>query len=320
MRRSKQLEAAGVVLAVALLIVLPHVSSDYVVGIGITAFTFTVAAAALNLVYGYGGLLSFAQLAFWGVGGYCTALWVMDAGGSFWGGLALAGVLNAVLAIAVGWPALRLHRDSFVIVTLAFSLLTFLVARDWVGLTRGPLGLPGLPSPALFGTKLASTQSIYYLSLAFLVASLGVLYAIVTSRIGRTLLSLKQNQPLGLAHGVSPTPYKLFAFAVSAALTGMAGGIQVFYLKIVDPSILDFYYIQAWLIMVIIGGAGTFWGVVIAGLVMAALPEVLRFSNELRMVIYGAILVAAVLALPQGVAGWLRERRIARLRATIERA
>ncbi|MSQ18376.1 MAG: branched-chain amino acid ABC transporter permease [Betaproteobacteria bacterium] len=320
MGRSKQLEAAGVVIAVALLIFLPRVSSDYVVGIAITAFTFTVAAAALNLVYGYGGLLSFAQLAFWGIGGYCTALWVMDAGGSFWTGLALAAGLNAVLAIAVGWPALRLHRDSFVIVTLAFSLLTFLVARDWVGLTRGPLGLPGLPAPTLFGTKLASTQSIYYLSLAFLVASLGVLYAIVTSRIGRTLLALKQNQPLGLAHGVSPTPYKLFAFAVSAALTGMAGGIQVFYLKIVDPSILDFYYIQAWLIMVIIGGAGTFWGVVIAGLVMAALPEVLRFSNELRMVIYGAILVVAVLALPQGIAGWLRERRIARLRATIERA
>ncbi len=318
MQRAKTLELTVVATGVALLMALPLLASDYIIGIGVTAFTFTVAAAALNLVYGYAGLLSFAQLAFWGVGGYCTALWVMDAGGSFWGGLLLAGGLNALLAICVGWPALRLHRDSFVIVSLAFSLLTFLVARDWVGLTRGPLGLPGLPSPSLFGVKLATTTSLYYLSLAYLIAALGVLYAIITSRIGRTLLALKQNQPLGLAHGVSPTPYKLFAFAVSAALTGMAGGIQVFYLKIVDPSILDFYYIQAWLIMVILGGAGTFWGVVVAGLVMAALPEALRFSNELRMVIYGAILVVAVLILPQGVAGWLRERRIARLRATIE--
>ncbi|MFM9886510.1 MAG: branched-chain amino acid ABC transporter permease [Burkholderiales bacterium] len=319
MTRSGKWELSGAAIGLGLLLALPHVTSDYVIGIGITAFTFTVAAAALNLVYGYAGLLSFAQLAFWGIGGYCTALWVMDAGGSFWTGLALAGGLNALLAVAVGWPALRLHRDSFVIVSLAFSLLTFLVARDWVGLTRGPLGLPGRPAPTLFGTKLAGTTAFYYLSLAYLAVALAALYAIVTSRIGRTLLSLKQNQPLGIAHGVSPTPYKLFAFAVSAALTGMAGGIQVFYLTIVDPTILDFYYIQAWLIMVIIGGAGTFWGVVAAGLVMAALPEVLRFSNELRMVIYGAILVVAVLALPQGVAGWLRERRIARLRATIER-
>ena len=158
---------------------------------------------------------------------------------------------------------------------------------------------------------------MYWLALTFFVLSLGVLYAIVSSRIGRVLLAIKQNQPLALAHGVSPTPWRLFAFAVSAALTGMAGGIQVFDLKIVDPSILDFYYLQAWLIMVIIGGTGRFWGVVIAGLVMSAMPELLRFSNELRMVIYGLILVVAVLVMPQGVAGWLRERRIAKLRRSL---
>lgn len=308
----------GLVLAgLVALIAMPWFTSDYIVGVGVTAFTFTVAAASLNLVYGYAGLLSFAQLAFWGIGGYCTALIVMDAGGSFWSGLALAAALNAVLALLVGWPALRLQRDSFVIVTLSFSLLAFLVSRDWVDLTRGPLGLPGLPAPVLFGTKLSSLHSIYWLTLGFFVLSLGILYAIVTSRIGRVLLAIKQNQPLALAHGVSPTPWRLFAFAVGAALTGMAGGIQVFYLKIVDPSILDFYYLQAWLIMVIIGGAGRFWGVVIAGLVMSAVPEVLRFSNELRMVIYGAILVVAVLVMPQGVAGWLRERRIAKLRQSL---
>ena len=310
-------EAGLVAAGLAALIAMPWFTSDYIVGVGVTAFTFTVAAASLNLVYGYAGLLSFAQLAFWGIGGYCTALIVMDAGGSFWSGLALAAALNAVLALLVGWPALRLQRDSFVIVTLSFSLLTFLVSRDWVDLTRGPLGLPGLPAPTLFGARLSSLHSMYWLALTFLVLSLGVLYAIVTSRIGRVLLAIKQNQPLALAHGVSPTPWRLFAFAVGAALTGMAGGIQVFYLKIVDPSILDFYYLQAWLIMVIIGGTGRFWGVVIAGLVMSAVPEALRFSNELRMVIYGAILVVAVLVIPQGVAGWLQERRIAKLRQSL---
>jgi ABC-type branched-subunit amino acid transport system permease subunit len=311
----KQLSLA--LMALAALAALPLVASDYVVGVGVTAFTFTVAAASLNLVYGYAGLLSFAQLAFWGIGGYCTALVVMDAGGSFWTGLALAGLLNGLLALAVGWAALRLQRDSFVIVTLSFSLLAFLVSRDWVSLTRGPLGLPGLPTPTLLGHSLAGTSAMYWLALVFLALSLALLYTIVSSRIGRVLLAIKQNQPLALSQGVSPTPYKLFALAVGAVLTAMAGGIQVFYLKIVDPSILDFYYLQAWLIMVIIGGAGTFWGVVIAGLVMSVLPEALRFSNELRMVIYGAILVAAVLAMPQGIAGWMRERRIARLRESL---
>ncbi len=303
--------------AIALLGALPHVSNDYIVGVGVTAFSFTVAAVSLNLVYGYSGLLSFAQLAFWGIGGYCAALLVMDAGAPFWLALAAAAALNAVLAVMVGWPALRLQRDSFVIVTLSFSLLAFLVARDWVTLTRGPMGLPGLPVPELFGYRFASNNEMYYLAMGWMVVALGVVYAVVSSRIGRTLLAIKQNQPLALAHGISPTPYRLFAFALGAALTGVAGGIHVFYLKVVDPSILDFYYIQAWLIMVIIGGAGNFWGVVVAGLVMSALPEALRFSNELRMVVYGAILVVAVLVLPQGVVGWLRERRVNRLRADL---
>jgi branched-chain amino acid transport system permease protein len=86
----------------------------------------------------------------------------------------------------------------------------------------------------------------------------------------------------------------------------------------VDPLYLDFYYMQTFLIVVIIGGAGSFWGVVLAGMVMVALPEALRFSNELRMVVYGAILVAAMLALPRGAAGWFADRRLARLRAALK--
>ncbi|MGE0314082.1 MAG: branched-chain amino acid ABC transporter permease [Lautropia sp.] len=305
------------VATVVVLALLPLFASEYVIGIGITTFTFTVCAASLNLVYGYAGLLNFGQLAFWGIGGYCTALLVVDAGASFWTGLIAAAVLNALLALLVGWPALRLQRDSFVIVTLSFSLLAWLVARDWVALTRGPLGLPGLPAPVLLGVELAGLRTYYWLALAFFVSSLALLYAIVSSRIGRVLLAIKQNLPLATAQGVAPTPWRLFAFATGAALTGMAGGMQVFYLKIVDPSMFDFYYLQAWLIMVIIGGAGQFWGVVVAGLAMSVLPEALRFSNELRMVVYGAILVVAVLVMPQGVAGWLRERRVATMRRAL---
>ena len=302
------------VLGLAAALGLPLFANDYVIGVGVSAFTFTSAAICLNLVYGYAGLLSFAQLAFWGIGGYCAALLVMDAGVAFGPALIAAAALNAVLALIVGWPALRLQRDSFVIVTLSFALLTFLISRDWVDLTRGPLGLPGLPVPELFGLRFASTSAMYYLALVWGVCVLAVVYALVSSRIGRTLLAIKHNTPLALAQGISPTPYRLLAFSLGAALTGVAGAIHVFYLKVVDPSILDFYYIQAWLIMVIVGGAGSFWGVVIAGLALSALPEVLRFSNDLRMVIFGVILVVVVLVLPQGVVGWLRERRIARLR------
>lgn len=291
--------------------------SNYFIGIAISGLMFTVAAAALNLVYGYTGLLSFAQLGFWGIGGYCSALTVMSFGGNFWQGLLLAGVFNAALALAIGFPALRTRRHAFVIVTLSFALLCALVARDWVTLTRGPLGIPGLPSPSLFGFEFHGSPRFYYIALGYALLALGFLYLLGTSRIGQTLKAIRQNEPLTQAQGIAPFPYKLAAFVVGAAITGIAGGIFVFHIGIVDPLILDFYYMQTFLIMVIIGGAGSYWGVVFAGLAMAVLPEALRFSNDLRMVIYGAILVVAMLAMPDGVAGWLRERRVLRLRKAL---
>jgi ABC-type branched-subunit amino acid transport system permease subunit len=290
---------------------------EYIIGITISAFVFTICAVALNVIYGYLGLLSIAQVAFWGIGGYCTALMVVDAGASFWTALLASAVLNALVALAIGYPALRLNRHSFVVVTLSFSLLVMLISRDWVDLTRGPLGIPGLPAPAFFGMPIRGQTGFYYLCLAYAAFAIGFLYLFCTSRIGMVLRSLKQSEPLAISQGISPTPYKLLAFAVSAMFTGVAGGIFVFKLTLVDPLIFDFYYMQAFLIMVIVGGAGTFWPVVVAGMVMTFVPELLRFSNELRMVLFGVVLVATMLFAPKGVGGWLRERWLRKLRASL---
>jgi ABC-type branched-subunit amino acid transport system permease subunit len=292
-------------------------SSNYIVGVGISALTFTVAAAALNLVYGFTGLLSFAQLGFWGIGGYATALTVVTFGGSFWTGLLYAAVLNGMLALVIGYPILRTNRHAFVISTLTFALLAALIARDWVSLTRGPLGIPNLPSPQAFGVVFDTTHKFYWIAWAFSVAMIAFLYALCSSRIGRTLVAIKQNEPLVRAQGISPMPYKLASFAISAAITGAAGGVLTFHLGIIDPSFLDFYYMQTFLIIVIIGGAGSFWAVIAAGIALSALPEVLRFSADFRMIIYGVILVAAMFEMPSGVAGWLRARAVARMREAI---
>lgn len=306
-------------LAVALLSgALPWLTdSNYIIGIAVSACIFTVAATSLNLVYGFTGLLSFAQLGFWGIGGYASALTVVTFGGSFWTGLVWAGLINAVLALVIGFPTLRTNRHAFVIVTLAFALLVTLVARDWVSLTRGPLGIPGLPAPSIAGFEFNSTARFYWITWAFAVLAIAALYALCSSRIGRTLIAIKQNEPLVQAQGISPMPYKLAAFAIGAALTGIAGGIFSFHLKVIDPLFLDFYYMQTFLIMVIIGGAGSFWSVVVAGIVMTGLPELLRISPDFRMIIYGAVLLVAMLGMPEGAAGWLRARRVARLRAEL---
>ena len=142
----KLLAALLAALLFAALPLLTH--SNYVIGIGISALIFTVAAAALNLIYGFTGLLSFAQLGFWGIGGYATALTVVTFGGNFWCGIVWAALVNALVALVIGYPTLRTNRHAFVIVTLTFALLVTLIARDWVELTRGPLGIPRMSRPA----------------------------------------------------------------------------------------------------------------------------------------------------------------------------
>jgi ABC-type branched-subunit amino acid transport system permease subunit len=308
-------KAAGMILALTALALLPHItSSNYFLGVAVSGLLMTVAAAALNLVYGFAGLLSFAQLGFWGVGAYCSAIIVMDAGGSFWAGVLVAAAVNGVLGLGFGYPILRTRTHAFVVATITFALLCNLVARDWISVTRGPLGIPGLPSPHLLGYDFDGSARFYYVALTYAVLALFFLYVLGTSRIGLTLKAIKQNEPLAQSQGIAPLPYKLAAFTVAAVITGMAGAIFAFHLRVVDPLIFDFYYMQTFLIIVIIGGAGSFWGVVVAGAGMVILPEMLRFSNDLRMVIYGAILVAAMLCMPRGVAGWVEDRRLASLR------
>jgi ABC-type branched-subunit amino acid transport system permease subunit len=310
---------AAVVAAVILLFCLPLLTgSNYYIGIAISGLIFLTAAASLNLVYGYAGLLSFAQLGFWGVGGYCSAIAVMDFGWSFWSGVLFAGIVNLVLGTVIGVVITRTTRHAFVVVTLTFALLAGLIARDWIDVTRGPLGIPGLPPPQLMGFVFNTSARFYYIALVFTLLALAFLYCLMTSRIGLVLKAIKQNDALVESQGIAPGRSKLAAFVIAAVITGMAGAIFAFHLKIIDPSFLDFYYMQTFLIIVIIGGAGSFWAVVLAGAAMVVLPEALRFSNELRMVIYGVVLVAAMMFMPSGISGWLELRRIAALRKALQ--
>ena len=288
--------------------------------IAINGVVFALLAMCLNLLYGYLGLLSFAQVAFWGIGGYAAALLVGRMGWTLLPALGGAAVIAAVVGLVVGYAALRLSRHSFAVVTLSLALLAQLVARDWIAVTRGPLGIPGLmvaPLRLPFGWQLDPGEPRQFFVLASLLAlaGLGGLHALFHGPIGRTFLALKQNEPLALSQGVSPLPYKLLAVGVSAALTGAMGGLFVFHLTIVDPTIFDFYYTQTMLIMVVVGGAGSFWGVLAGVAMFSVVPEVLRITPDARLILYGALLMAAIAAMPDGMAGWMRRRLASRPRA-----
>ena len=146
------------------------------------------------------------------------------------------------------------------------------------------------------------------------VLSNALVYALVSSRIGRALRAIKLNEPLAQSQRVNPVSYRLLAVVLSAFLAGAIGGMFVFYLGMVDPTIFDFYYTETMLIMVVIGGPGSFWWVLASTAILTVLPDALEIAPDLRMVLYGALLVAAMLALPGGIGGWFAARRLARWR------
>ena len=294
-------------------------TNEYLLALGVSFGVFSVLSGGLNLVYGYAGLLSFAQVAFFGIGGYAAALLVTERGWPLWAGAAAGGLLAALAGLAIGYSSLRLSRHAFAIVSLSFALLCMIVARDWVTLTRGPMGIPGLPVPSIelpggLHWRLARPADFFYLLLGYALAAHALIYLVVSSRLGRAMRAIRMNEALAQSQGIDPVRYRLLAVGLSALLAGGAGGLFVFYLTIVDPSVFDFYYTETMLIMVILGGPGSFWGVLAASALLTALPDLLRFTTDLRMVLYGVVLIAAMLLFPGGVGGWLRRRRMTRWR------
>ncbi|MBI3372759.1 MAG: branched-chain amino acid ABC transporter permease [Betaproteobacteria bacterium] len=312
--------ALAFVIGLMVLFAIPKLTgNEYVLALGISFAALSVLSGGLNLVYGYTGLLSFAQVGFFGIGSYTAALLVTEQNWSLWSGVAAGGALATAVGMVIGYSSLRLSRHAFAIVSLSFALLCMIVARDWVSLTRGAMGIPGLPAPTInlpggMRWRIAQPADFYYLLLGFAVFAHALIYGVVTSRLGRAMRAIKLNEPLAQSQGINPLAYKLLAIALSALLAGMVGGLFVFYLTIVDPSIFDFYYTETMLIMVIIGGPGSFWGVLASSAVLTAVPDLLRFTTDLRMVLYGVVLIAAMLLFPGGLGGWLHRRRVARWR------
>jgi branched-chain amino acid transport system permease protein len=298
--------------AIALAATLPLWSgSPYSLELGIAVALFAILSTGLNLIYGYTGLLSFAQVAFFGIGGYASALLWTNLGWSMFAGALAGGVFAALLGVLIGYSSLRLSRHAFAIVSLSLALLCLSISRDWVSLTRGPMGVPGLAAPVVAIPALGQIGfdrpiAFYYLMLVYALIVLGLIHRLVRSRIGRAFIAIKLNQPLAESQGIDPVRYRLLAISIAALVTGIAGGFYVFHLTIVDPSIFDFYYTEAMLIMVIVGGPGSFWGVLAASVAFSAIPDLLRFSTDLRMIFYGVVLVAAMLAFPRGLAGLAR--------------
>jgi branched-chain amino acid transport system permease protein len=278
--------------------------SPYLMHIAVMTGIYVLLVQSLNLVLGYCGLLSLATPAFLGMGAYTSALLAMNLGWDASATFACAIAMGVLTGLALGVPSLRVSRHSFVIVTLSATLLLQLVANNWVDLTRGSLGLAGIPAPRFFGVALESKAGWLGFMAALSAAAIAATHAIVSSRVGRAMIAARDNEPLATAAGIDVLRVRLFAFACSGAFAGLAGACYAHYLTFIDPGVFGFSFSESLLIMVILGGSGTLWGPVAGALVFTALPEALRMAPEVRSLLYGILLLAIVLFMPRGLAAW----------------
>ncbi|OGP57633.1 MAG: branched-chain amino acid ABC transporter permease [Deltaproteobacteria bacterium RBG_13_61_14] len=251
-----------------------------------------------------------AHAAFYGVGAYVAALMALKLGTPFLANVICAIVLAGLFGALVGMPSLRIRDDYFVIATFAFQVITFSVLNNWVSFTSGPMGLPGIPQPNIFGLQVSSHWQFLILVGICAVIVFLVARRIVESPFGRVLKAIREDEVFALAAGKNVAAYKVLVFVIGAAMASVAGSLYASYITYIDPTsftVMESIFIIS---IVIIGGAGNLWGSVLGATVLVILPEALRFiglpssvAANVRQIIYGALLVAFMMWRPQGFLG-----------------
>ena len=303
--------AAGVV--VLILIVLPHIFSDYIVYVVTLAMLFSMLTASYDLMPGFTGPLSFCPAAFYGLGAYSSALLTLNAGMTFWLALPVSTMAVFLFAVVVGYPALKLKGHYFAVTTFFFGHFIYLVLLNSREITKGPLGLGGIRPPEGFlGIDFTSMTAMYYLILLFGVVTVAFLLTLVNSGVGKMLISIRENEDLAQAAGVNTAFYKVLAFSISSGLAGMTGCLFAHFFRLLHPSTFSWMTSEMIVIMFLVGGSGTIIGPIIGAGVVTFILELMRFAPELRFIIWSILLIAILIIEPRGLAGiYRRIRRLA---------
>jgi len=271
---------------------------------------FSILSISLNLLVGYTGILSIAHAAFYGVGAYAVALMALQFHSPFLVNLVLAVIASGVLGALVGIPSLRIKDDYFIIATFAFQVIVFSILNNWVSFTGGPMGLPGIPQPVIFGIRVSSHVGFLILIVILCVFTFWFSGRVVKSPFGRVLRAIREDEVFAQSFGKNVAGFKVKVFMMGAGLAAIAGVMYATYISFIDPTsftVMESIFIIS---IVIIGGAGSLWGPVLGAVVLVALPELLRFiglpnavAANIRQMLYGGLLVAFMLWRPRGFVG-----------------
>ncbi|MCH7575334.1 MAG: branched-chain amino acid ABC transporter permease [Candidatus Marinimicrobia bacterium] len=286
---------------------------DYVLHIMVIASIYVILAMSLNLIVGFTGLPALGHAAFYGIGAYTSALLALNFGASPWIGLIAGAITAGLLGFVISFPALRLKGDYLALATLGAGVIVYSIAKNWVAVTRGPMGLPGIPGFTFLGYPLDGVWAYLILVLAFVGLTTFVIGRIVNSPFGRILKAIREDEIGTQAMGRDVNYYKVMVFMIGAAFAGVAGSLYAHYITFIDPSSFTLMESITILLMVVFGGLGSLRGSMVGAVILVVLPELLRFlgmpssiAAPLRQMIYGLLLVLLMIKRPQGLMGHYR--------------
>ena len=293
--------------ALAVLVLLPALlqamGSGYLFRVSITAMIFVILAASLNFITGVAGLLSLGHAAFYGIGAYTAALLATQHGLPFLLTIPLAGVAAAVGGVLVALPTMRLVSIYFAVATLGMGEIIYGTLLNWVDFTRGPMGIPAIPSFKAFGIDLSGNLGSYLVVAVVMLASLWVLHRLTHSYYGNALRALREDDQCADSMGIDVVRLKGEVFAIACFFAGIAGSLWAHTTGYISPN--DFRFGESILVlaMIVVGGLGSLPGAVIGAVLLIVLPEALRPVGDVRMIVVGCVMFFSILLLPKGLFG-----------------
>ena len=281
---------------------------EYILHLIILICFYTLLSQSLNLSAGYTGLISLAQAGFYGIGAYTTAILSTQFNITFWLNLPLAMVISGAIAFIVSLIALRTVEDYFIICTLGIQIILFSLMNNMMNVTRGPFGIPGIPSIHFFGVELDNKISFLLLSLFFVILVCYILKNISKSAFAKTLKAISEDEIYTQSFGKNIYQFKIISFTISATLAAIPGALYAHYISYIDPTSFTVNESIFILSIVIIGGLGNLIGSFLASVFLVLLPETLRFvgmpdniAANMRQIIYGLILVIVMMTGRNGI-------------------
>ena len=298
----------------AVLLFVPPLLKNYGIYLFSYWLVFVIATMGLNLTIGYAGQKSLGHAAFFGIGAYTVAI-LLKAGISFWVGLPLAMLGCFVIGLGMGFPALRVQTLYLAFATLGFNTALWLVMRNEEWLTGGTFGINNIARPSLLGLELTSNLAYYYFVLGVAVLMGALLWKLLHSPWGKAFTALRDNPIRAESLGINIQAYTLLSFAIGAVYAGVAGALFAPLVEFIEPAPFAVGSSIMMYLMVVVGGAGLFFGPLLGAAVGVLLPEWLRFAQGWYLFVFGSAVVLLMLWLPDGLLSIpekLRAKRLSR--------